>query len=189
VIGGARAALEGDRLGKRPRVGHNGGVRIALAAAALATLAGCHDVSRYASHGDGFEGPVVAGSFVRSGVTADARMCLMFDTDHLEDAPGTISTTDGRFTATPLRPIPQVLHDPLSTLTFGEGRVRNLLYAATPSDGPDVLVVLSLMKSGGIEARVLRGAPQPDAGVASTASPPMFAIFNLERRLDQPCKP
>lgn len=156
----------------------------------LAPLAACRDVSRYASHGDSFEGAVVSGSFVRSGIAEGVRMCLVFDPDHLQDAPGTISTNDGRFASAPLRPIPQIWHDPLSTLTFGDGRVQNLIYAATPSDGgvEDVLVVLSLMKSGGIEVRLVRGAPKADAAVAAeTATPPVFGIFNLERRTNRPC--
>jgi hypothetical protein len=134
---------------------------------------------------------VVSGSFVRSGIATGTRMCLMFDTDHLEDGPGTISTSDGRFAATPLRPIPQIWHDPLSTLSFGDGRVQNLIYAASPADGgvEDVLVVVSLMKSGGIQVRLLRGAPQADGGVSSSASPPVFGIFDLERRSSQPCSP
>ncbi len=157
-------------------------------------LVACRDVSRYTSHGDGFEGPVVSGSFVRSGIGDGTRMCLMFDTDHLQDGPGTISTSDGRFSATPLRPIPQIWHDPISTLSFGEGRVQNLVYAATPLAPAgerieDVLVVVSLMKSGGIEVRLLRGAPQLDASVASAQSPPVFGIFDLERKTNQPCAP
>src|SRR5512143_3191782 len=144
-----------------------GVVKVELAVLLACALVACRDVSRYTSHGDGFEGPVVSGGFVRTGIADGTRMCLMFDTDHLQDGPGTITTSDGRFTATPLRPIPQLWHDPLSTLSFGEGRVQNLIYAATPGDGAveDVFVVVSLMKSGGIEVRLLRGAPQLDASV------------------------
>jgi hypothetical protein len=149
----------------------------------------CRDTARFSSRGDGFEGPVVKGSFVRSGFAEDVRMCLMLDTDHLQDTPGTITSTDGRFQHTPLRPIPQIWHDPLSTLTFGDARERNLLYMATPSDGgaEDVMVVLSLMQSGTIEARLLRGAPQADA--AASQAPPVFAVFTLDRRPERPCAP
>ena len=104
-----------------------------LALAGLAAFAaGCRDVSRFSSKGDRFEGSVVKGSFVRSGLVEDAKMCLTLDTDHLQDSPGTLTTTDGRFRLTSLRPIPQIWHDPLSTLRFGDGRVQNLIYAASP---------------------------------------------------------
>lgn len=182
-----------------------------LALLALATGAGCRDNSRFASHGDRFEGTVVKGSFVRSGVAEDVRMCITLETDHLQDTPGTISSSDGRFTRTPLRPIPQIWHDPLSTLTFGDGRLQNLVYAAAPTvladagsgdagdgstggdlrtaaaEAQDVLVVISLMQSDQIEVRLVRGAPQPGAatpppGVAA----PLFGVFTLEKQAG-PC--
>ncbi|MDB4943621.1 MAG: hypothetical protein JWP97_3155 [Labilithrix sp.] len=152
-----------------------------LGAALLAV--GCRDVSRYSSRGDHYEGDVVKGSFVRTGIGEDARMCLSLDADHLQDAPGSITTADGRFRATPLRPIPQIWHDPLSTLSFGEGRRQNLVYAATPDadsgDTTDLMVFLSLMSEGGVEVRLVRGAPAP--GVPTGAAP-VFGVFTLERR-------
>jgi hypothetical protein len=128
---------------------------------------------------------------------------MTLDTDHLQDAPGYVWTTDGLFTKTPLRPIPQIWHDPLSTMSFGDGRVQNLVYVGTPvSAAEDVVAVVSLMSSGRVEVRLLRGAPQADAGAAGTsadagadagvastsASPPLFAVFSLDRR-DVPCTP
>lgn len=149
----------------------------------LLFLCACRDVSTYSSGTGSYEGAVVQGSFVRTAnVERSARMCLTFDADHLQDGPGALTTTDGRFTHTPLRPIPQIWHDPLSTLGFGEGRAQNLVYAATPNgETVDVLVVLSLMKSGKIEARLLRGAPrETDAGAPGAA--PIFAVFTLDKR-------
>ena len=154
---------------------------------AIAFAAACRDVSRYSTHGDHYEGDVVKGSFVRSGIGEDAKMCLVLDAEHLQDTPGTLSTSDGRFRATPLRPIPQLWHDPLSTLSFGDGRRQNLVYVASPladgGDTQDVMVVMSLMAEGGIEMRLMRGAPQADAGVPGAATaPPMFGVFTLDRR-------
>jgi hypothetical protein len=147
---------------------------------ALATTS-CHDVSRFTNSGDHYEGAVVAGDFLRAGFDTSASLCLVIDTNHLQDAPGSVSSSDGRFDRTPLRPIPQIWHDPLSTLSFGEGRVQNLVYVATPNvdadTGGDVFVVVSLMQSGGVEARVLRGAP---AG-GPAAAPNLFGVFSLSR--------
>lgn len=158
---------------------------------ALATTMGCRDVSRYSSRGDHFEGEVVKGSFVRAGVADDAKMCLVLDAEHLQDGPGTLTTSDGRFRSTRLRPIPQIWHDPLSTLSFGDGRRENLVYVVTPlatplapaGDTQDIMVVLSLMNGGGVEVRLVRGAPQVDAGVPgpSATSPPLFGVFTLDR--------
>jgi hypothetical protein len=166
--------------------------------ASLATALGCRDTSRFSNRGDHYEGEVVKGSFVRSGIAEDARMCVTLDADHLQDSPGTLTTSDGRFRNTPLRPIPQIWHDPLSTMSFGDGRKQNLVYVATPNtpgaDSGEVMVFLSLMDEGGLELRVLRGAPQADAGAvpADAAAPgaapvaaqstPLFGIFTLDRR-------
>lgn len=169
-------------------------MRIVLAACFGVGLFACRDLSKFSSRGDRYQGTITNGSFVRTGVSEDTKLCLTLDTDHLQDAPGALTTSDGRFRAAPLRPIPQIWHDPLSTLDFGDGRVQNLVYAVTPlvgdggvEEAQDVFVVLSLMQSKHIEARLLRGAPQIDAG----APPPgvasaVFAVFHLERE-EGPC--
>jgi hypothetical protein len=155
-------------------------------------ILGCRDVSRFSSKaGDHFEGDVVKGSFVRAGLGDDAKMCLLLDAGHLQDAPGMFSMSDGRFKDALLRPIPQIWHDPLSTMTFGSGRSQNLVYVASPStladaapnETQDVMVFVSLMDEGGLEVRLVRGAPGTDAGAPgpSTASP-MFGVFTLNRR-------
>jgi len=75
-------------------------------------------------------------------------------------------------------------------MSFGDGRIQNLVYVATPNgENADVMVVLSLMQSGGIEVRVLRGAPQGDAAAAPIGqAPPLFGLFTLEKR-HVPCAP
>jgi hypothetical protein len=65
--------------------------------------------------------------------------------------------------------------------------VQNLVYIATPTaptaDTQDVMVFMSLMDEGGIEVRLVRGAPQVDGGpVASGQATPVFGVFTLDRR-------
>jgi hypothetical protein len=168
--------------------------RIAWLLPTLALVVGCRDLSRFSTGRDRFEGSVIDADFVRVGMSSGVRLCLTLDTDHLQDSPGAISTTDGRFSATPLRPIPQIWHDPLSTLTFGDGRIQNLFYVVTPAsdsgDTGDINTVVSLMDSGGIEVRLLRGAPPlggaPDSATSSTPSTNLFAVFTLDRQ-QGPC--
>ena len=156
----------------------------ALVAAALGL--GCSDVTRFSSSGDHYAGTVVAGDFVRAGINPSTGLCLVLDASQLQDAPGTLTSSDGRFQNTPLRPIPQIWHDPLSTLTFGDGRVQNLVYVATPIATVDALgdivAVLSLMQSGGVEVRLFRGAPQIDAGPGGNN---LFGVFSLTREPGQ----
>jgi hypothetical protein len=156
----------------------------------LVCVAGCRDLSSFTTSGAHYEGDVVQGDFVRVGLDATTKACLTIDADHLQDLPGAISTSDGRFSAVPLRPIPQIWHDPLSTLSFGEGRLKNLVYVATASmpfvdgRGDNVLAVVSLMQAGDVEVRLIRGAPDVanDAGAAPNSGSILFAVFDLVRR-------
>ncbi len=189
----------------RPRHGATPTVlAIAIGGALCAGLTGCRDVSRFSSRGDHFQGKIIGGEFVRAALSDQVELCLLLDSDHLQDAPGTISTSDGLFESTPLRPIPQIWHDPLSTLTFGEARVQSLVYMATPLSNldagllaTDVTVILSLMKSGDVEVRLLRSAPASPsttitkpvgaaASAADLASAPLFGVFPLARKVG-PC--
>lgn len=159
-------------------------------------VVGCRDASRFSTRGDRFQGDVVKGSFVRSGIGEDTQLCLTLDMDRLQDAPGTLSTSDGRFQAAPLRPIPQIWHDPLSTLNFGDGRIQNLIYAVSPRSGDagvaeteteDVLAIVSLMQTDHIEVRLIRGAPQTNDGPRPPgSSQALFGVFNLDRQVG-PC--
>jgi hypothetical protein len=155
---------------------------------------GCRDLSSFTTGGDRYEGAVVQGDFVRAGVGPLTSLCLTLDTDHLQDAPGAISTSDGRFHAAPLRSIPQIWHDPLSTLSFGDGRLKNLVYATAASApfgdglGEDVFTVVSLMQSGDVEVRFIRGAPgiAPAGDAAPGSGGNVFAVFDLTRQ-QGPC--
>lgn len=159
-----------------------GAVKRIVVAVLMLGLVACRDNARFSSRGDRFQGSVVKGSFVRAGFAEDVEMCLTLDTDHLQDEPGIISTSDGRLKGAPLRVIPQIWHDPLSTLSFGDGRMQNLVYAASPSDTQDLVVVISLMQSDSIEVRLVRGAPEQDGGAGSS----VFAVFNLAKQTG-PC--
>jgi len=165
---------------------------LALALTAAAAT-GCHDLSSFSSGAGSYAGPVVQAQFVLAGMDPSTTLCMTLDTDHLQDGPGNLSTSDGRFGTVPLRPIPQIWQDPLSTFTFGEGRLKNLMYVATAStpfsdgNGNDVFAVVSLMQSGGIEVRLIRGAPglSLDGGSESTGGN-LFAVFDLTRQ-SGPC--
>ncbi|MEO6419951.1 MAG: hypothetical protein ABIP39_11115, partial [Polyangiaceae bacterium] len=119
-------------------------LRAGLIGITCLSLFGCRDLAHFSTGDDHYEGTVVAGNFVRAGIPDDLRLCVTLDADKLQDAPGAVSSSDGRFSQTALRPIPQIWHDPLSTLAFGEGRVKNLVYMAAPSadagDPADVTV-------------------------------------------------
>jgi hypothetical protein len=166
-------------------------LRSAVAAVAFA-LAACTNLSGFTTAGSSYQGQVVAADFVLTGIGSSTSLCLTLDTNHLQDTPGAVWTSDGMFHETPMRSIPQIWFDPLSTFNFGEGRLKNLMYVASATTpfadgGSDVFVVVSLMQSGDIEVRLLRGAPvlAPDGSAAQPTSN-IFAVFSLSRQ-SGPC--
>lgn len=165
-------------------------IRRAATTAVLIALAaffapGCKDVSRFTSKpGESWCGAVVTGPFVRAGFGPGVRIRMNLDTDHLDDTPGMIATDDVLFDNTPLRPIPQLAHDTLSTLDFGEGRTRNLMFGAHPTHGAAVVVIVSLLENGETEARILRGAAllPGETDTTSPDGPQLFGIFPMTRQ-------
>jgi len=170
------------------------GLQVVSLGLAVLAATGCHDLSSFSTGNDSYSGPVAGASFVLAGMDSSTSLCLTIDTNHLQDGPGAVSTSDGRFASAPLRPIPQLWQDPLSTFTFGEGRLKNLMYVASASmpfsdgNGPDVFVVISLLESGGVEVRLLRGAPGlvVDGGPSTPTGGNLFAVFSLTRQTG-PC--
>lgn len=142
-------------------------------------VAGCKDITRFDTKpGEAYCGAVVQGPFVRTGFGPAVQLRLTFDSANIASSPGNVTTTDGLLNETPLRAIPQVFHDPLSSLDFGEGRQRSLIYVATTNDvASPATVIVSLMESGDVEVRILRGAPDP-SGQDPTA--PLFGVFPLK---------
>jgi hypothetical protein len=149
---------------------------------------GCKDVSRFSTApGESYCGQIVGASFVRRGFDEKVRLRMTLDANRLADAPGTLTTDDQFLMNAPMRPASELSHDPLSTLNFGEGRDKNLLFAVDPADpakGPTLMAVVSLMHAGDAEVRLIRGARTPDA---ETASPALFGVFAPLARKPDPC--
>jgi hypothetical protein len=172
--------------------------RLFCAIAAVLGLTACKDIDRFSTKsGESYCGKIVSASIVRRGFSSTTCMRLTFDAELVSAQPGMLWTDDGMFDATPLRPIPELSHDPLLMFTFGEGREKNFLFAANPTEsdrGPAVMTVLSLMHSGDAEVRLLRGAPggiepppPPDAG-PDIDGPPLFGVFAPLTRRTGACR-
>lgn len=154
---------------------------LALVVGAFAAV-GCEHPGRYSTGKGSLEGNIEGSDLVRAGFAAGTRVCLELDTHHLQDKPGAVSTSDGRFARTALRPIPALASDTLSNLSFADGQVRNLVFAvreqsATPRD---VLAIVSLLDDDRVEVRLLDGAP------GLSGPEPLYGVFALERK-DAPC--
>ncbi len=169
-------------------------IRVRSLALAALWLIACTDTSRWNSEpGESFCGDVTAASFVRAGIPEGMRMRLELDAEHLQSTPGRLWTSPlpsgEKLVAAEMRVIPQLLHDPLSTLNFGEGRVRNSIAVVDlPSTDParptsQLIVIVSLLQSGDAEVRLLRGA-LTSAGADAGATDPagnLFGVFRLRR--------
>lgn len=157
-----------------------------LVAASLAWLgSGCDNPERFTTEGnESYCGYVVQGAFVRSGFGPAVQMRLSFDAARVESGPGTLSTSDGTLVEAPLRPLAPFFHDALSSLQFGEGRERSLLYFVDPAaGGPPLTALVSLMEGGDVEVRLLRAEPAPPPDVPPESVPaPLFGVFPLKRR-------
>jgi hypothetical protein len=155
-----------------------------IALVVCAALCGCRDASQFSTGpGEAYCGPIVQGEFVRQGFARSVKLRMTFNADLVGqyDLPGQITTDDGLLTGVWMRPIPQLAHDPLSTLNFGEARENNLIFAVDPSDparGPTILAVLSLMRDGNAEVRLMRGAPAlREATTSAIDGSPIFGVF------------
>ena len=149
------------------------------------SLLACKDVDDYSTKPDeSYCGAVVQGPFVRDGFAPEVRLRLTFDAAAISSGPGAVTTDDGLFTDARLTPIPQVFHDPLATLSFGEGRKRSMLYALAPTreqGGAPVTAVLSLMEGGDVEVRLFRAGDATQTATPSLAAS-YFGVFPLKRQ-------
>jgi hypothetical protein len=134
--------------------------------------------------------PFAHQGFVPSSTPPTLQMRLTLDTGRLTTIPGALSTDDAAdglcapiplFSETPLRAMQEAMHDPLSTLEFGDGREHNFLVWVDSSCQGTMVGVVSLMKSDEVEVRLLKPAPVP-APDADPAEQPGFAQFVLRRR-------
>jgi len=168
----------------------------AFALAAFAPLGGCRNLDRFDTDGSAaFCGSMVSAPFANegfspSGPPRDLRMRLELDVDRLQSAPGTLTTDDAGhgicgdaplFDGAALRGIPEMQHDPLSTLSFLESSDYDFFAWVDSSCAGTLVSVVSLMKDDDVQVRLLKPAPEAatDAGAAER---PGFASFRLARR-------
>jgi hypothetical protein len=61
-------------------------------ATGLATA--CNDIERFSTaEGESYRGHIVDACFMRRGFPIGTELCMTFDADHTEDAPGILSTS------------------------------------------------------------------------------------------------
>ena len=161
-------------------------------------LTGCDDLSKYqlsdseAYCGSMVSAPLFHAGFVAEGSPPSLRLRLHLDIDKLTTEPGNLTSDDANrglckdqggalFDSARLRAIPEVLHDPISTLSFGEGREHSFFAYVDSTCQGTMLAVLSLMKNREVEVRLFK--PMPETAAESPASEQAgYALFYLKPR-------
>lgn len=171
----------------------------------------CRNVDRFDTPGNAaFCGNLVAGPTFYDGLVAEQQIAQIFqmklklDTSQL----GTISNNeparlgflssndkaDGLcseqkqplFKSSPLRGIPQLDHDTLSTLSFGEGHDEDFFAWTDSTCQGTMLALVSLLRKGDVELRLFKPAALPPPG-AGPDKRPGYALFYLHRSDDETC--
>jgi hypothetical protein len=187
----AASTVEVKALGPRR------GVAAAAVVLAGACLFGCRSLERYDTEGtSAYCGSIVGPTVFQDGFVPDGQppglgLSLKLATSTLSTRPGTLSSNDaetgfcreeGRalFENAPLRAIPEMFHDSLSQLEFGEGHVQDFFAWVDSSCQGTMLAVVSLLTNGAVEMRLMKPAaePPPNAGADQQ---PGFALFYMEK--------
>lgn len=165
--------------------------RGALCCSLLLTGSACDRLASFdLEPGESYCGNIALGSQYRQGLTPRVQMRMGFDSDQVDvgGSPGVITTYDAEadvphlLDAATLRPIDPIAFDALADMEMGDGRERNLIYAASPStpESEALLVIISLRTDDVVEVRLLRpGHVEEDA---TPERRPIYGLFQLTRR-------
>lgn len=158
----------------------------------------CGDLVSGPSFHDGFV-PDEAPALLRLGMTLDTSQLSTYSEDKAT-RPGFLTSNDrasglcsggdqALFENAPLRAIPQVDHDAISALSFGEGHELDFFAWVDSTCQGTMLAVVSLLRKGDVELRLFKPAPlsrqQSDSGERPPAEQrPGFAMFYLHKNED-----
>lgn len=159
--------------------------RATCAIAAALLCSACNDLDRFDTGDDSaYCGQIIDGRFVRAGFERQLSMELHLDTDSLQSLPGELTTFDAEsgpcqpqalFSRARLRVPQATLADPLSVLSLGDEHDYTVMaWAESSCQGP-MLAVVSLMRSGEVEVRLLAPplASEPEG---------RFGVFHLSKQ-------
>ena len=167
---------------------------ILLTLLAACSALGCHNLDgfdtkpgeEYCAHI--LRQPKFQDGFLPAGHPPDLELGLTLNTDKLTSEPGHLRSNDAGtglcgaqplFQEAPLRAIPEVDHDVLSGLSFGEGHEHDFFVWVDSTCQGTMLGVVSLMKNDQVELRLFKPAhkPVPNAPPDQT---PGFAVFHFD---------
>lgn len=162
---------------------------------------GCSDLDKFQlDDSEAYCGSLVSAPLFHRGFVADGsppalRLRLHLDIDELTTRPGRLTSDDSErglcrdsghalFEDAPLRAIPEVMHDPISTMNFGQGREHSFFAYVDSSCQGTMLAVVSLMRNGEVEMRLFKPAPESADDSENSAG---YALFYLKPRKTENC--
>jgi hypothetical protein len=168
-----------------------------------ALSASCRSLDRFDTKGDpAFCGDLVLGplfhaGFIRDNEKPELALMLELDTSQLASLgentpsfPGQLSSDDEEgglcpgeplFKGAQLRTIPQVYHDTLSTLSFGEGHDEDFFAWVDSTCQGTMLALVSMLRNGHVELRLFKPAPLSASSTPPAEEKPGYALFYLNR--------
>ncbi len=179
-------------------------VRSPIVLAALLATLSCRNLDRFDTERKGaYCGDLVAGPSFQDGFIIDdspalLRLQMTLDTNQLSaysenkaTRPAFLTSNDRKtglcsdqnralFENAPLRSIPQVDHDAIGSMTFGEGHDLDFFGWVDSTCQGTMLAVVSLLRKGDVELRLFKPAPIPSED-ADAAHRPGFALFYLHK--------
>jgi len=178
-----------------PKPGSPRAHRVAITLAAAWALS-CTSIDGFTSKpGEAYCGtiglPVFQEGFVEEGSPSTLELAVTLDVNKLPTYPGVVNSNDPQglcgtpdapqvlFQNAPLRAIPELQHDVLSALSFGEGHDHDFFAWVDSTCQGTMLAVVSLMKNNYIELRLFKPARFPGPN-ATAGERPGFALFHLD---------
>ena len=158
-------------------------------------VVGCHNLDGFTTReGEAYCGPIAGAKFqtgfVPTGQPPDLTVALRLNAGKLTTQPGFLSSHNAAtslcgeqplFQDAPLRPIPVIDSDAISTLSFGEGHEHDFFAYVDSTCQGTMLAVVSLMKNNLVELRLFKPArflpPDPVPAPEEQAG---FAVFHLQ---------
>lgn len=180
-------------------------LKFAAPLVALATLS-CRNIDRFDTNGTAaYCGELVSPPAFQDGFVPDASpevilaLKLTLNTSQLSsysegkvtqlgaltsnDADDGLCSGGGQalFESSPVRGIPQVDHDTLSALTFGEGHDEDFFTYVDSTCQGTMVALVSLLRKDDVELRLFKPAALPPPG-APADKRPGYGLFYLKRR-------
>lgn len=161
-----------------------------LLLAAAAPLIACDTVDRFDTGPDAaYCGQIVGATFVRQAFDRQLQLQLRLNMAELSTLPGELSTADSDigpcapealFTKAKLRAPQKLENDALSAFSFSDGSLTNFLSWVDSTCAGTFLAVVSLMRDGEVEVRLMKGALDADGKESGP-----FGVFKLRRSESQ----